>query len=81
MANYSSLVEIKINDDPELARIKTYTSSQERQDALVNSFTLVLGHEEKSGLWVGTFSRVSQLKERKGEGMFLNFISKRLKES
>ncbi len=76
LSNYIRLVKITFPDgDFRNPEFRNYNSSTERDDALVNSYTLNLEKDSRGNLWVGTFSGVSKLISDENEGVFKNYTS------
>jgi ligand-binding sensor domain-containing protein/signal transduction histidine kinase len=76
VGNYHRLVSLKFpNGDLTKPLIKNYNSSQERDDALVNSYTIQLAKDKNNNLWIGTFNGLSRLISSEGEGTFKNYLS------
>lgn len=76
VGNYNRLVKIVFPEgDLNNPVIRTYDSSNDRSDALINSYTLNLEHDKNGDLWIGTFSGASKLLSEKGEGTFKNYNS------
>ncbi|MEL6809845.1 MAG: two-component regulator propeller domain-containing protein, partial [Bacteroidota bacterium] len=76
VGNYIRLIKIQLpGGDFQRPIITSYNSNEEREDALVNSFTLQLEMDKDENLWVGTFSGISKLVSDEGEGVFKNYLS------
>ncbi len=74
--NYNVLFHLSLeNGDISRPEFKTYTSSDEREDALVNSYTLQLAKDRNDDLWIGTYFGVSKLVSESGDGRFRNYTS------
>ena len=74
--NYHVLYKLTLEDgDITTPRFTTYNSSDERDDALVNSYTLQLAKDSSGDLWIGTYFGVSRLLSEEGEGSFKNYTS------
>ncbi len=76
VGNYTRLVKITFPDGNHLhPEISTYNSSNERDDALVNSYTLDIEADKNGAIWIGTFSGLSKLNSEEEEGTFTNYTS------
>ncbi|WP_296385736.1 sensor histidine kinase [Winogradskyella sp.] len=76
VGNYTRLVNIKFeNNTLKNSKITTYNSSKNRDDALVNSFTMDIEEDKDGQLWIGTFSGLSKLVSKEGLGVFKNYES------
>ncbi len=75
-ANYIGLLKISFkNEELNKPKIKRYDSSQNRSDALVNSFVLDLQKDANNNVWIGTFNGLSKLISEEETGIFNNYTS------
>ena len=76
LANYIGLLKLTFqNNNFSNPTIKRYNSDQEREEALINSFTLDLEKDSENNLWVGTFNGLSKLVSSEELGSFDNYTS------
>lgn len=76
IGNYYRLLKVELPEGNFRTPVFTeFDSNKDRDDALVNSYTLSLEKDADGALWVGTFSGVSRLLSDEGEGRFENYIS------
>lgn len=76
IGNYSRLVRFKLlENDINHPSIISYDQDRNREDALVNSYTIQLAKDSNNDLWIGTFSGVSRLISPEGAGIFKSYVS------
>ena len=76
IANYLGLIKFSFaHNKIQQPLIKVFKASDEKSDALVNSYVLQLEKDQEGKLWVGTFSGISKLINDTKEGIFLNYLS------